>query len=94
MTFTDRLTAALAASATDDTFDPHAELGELLAGIGMHSSETAARSPSAAPIRWCRYLRRRYPVGPLSGHDEQVWMSQTPGLYRIVLMPRGSDRPE
>ncbi|NUS90974.1 MAG: carnitine dehydratase, partial [Nocardia sp.] len=40
MTLTERLTAALAAPATDAAFDPHAELSELLAGIGMSSGDT------------------------------------------------------
>ncbi|MEU9117473.1 CoA transferase [Streptomyces sp. NPDC048483] len=37
---TDRLTAALAAPATDDAFDPHSELAEVLAGIGMTPADT------------------------------------------------------
>lgn len=40
MTLTDRLTAAIAAPATDDAFDPHAELGAVLSGIGMTAADT------------------------------------------------------
>ncbi|WP_063034444.1 hypothetical protein [Nocardia grenadensis] len=62
MTFTDRLTVALAASATDDTFDSHAELGELLAGIGtqqrdrgtitFRSADPVVPIPSPPISRW------------------------------------------
>lgn len=37
---TTRLRAAVAAPATDDTFDPHTELAGLLAGFGMTSADT------------------------------------------------------
>ncbi|MFE6688651.1 CoA transferase [Streptomyces sp. NPDC057743] len=37
---TERLTAALAAPAVDDAFDPHRELADVLAGIGMTPEET------------------------------------------------------
>ena len=40
MSLTDRVAAAVAAPATDDAFDPHAELGDVLAGIGMSSTDT------------------------------------------------------
>ncbi|HWC84796.1 MAG TPA: CoA transferase [Pseudonocardiaceae bacterium] len=39
MSLTDRLESSLARPATDDAFDPHAELAELLAGIGMSPSD-------------------------------------------------------
>ncbi len=34
------------------------------------------------------------PLGPYQGVTDQVEMSQTPGRYRTVLVPRGSSRPE
>ncbi|WP_280406785.1 hypothetical protein [Nocardia carnea] len=37
---TTRLRAAVSSPATDDTFDPHGALGELLAGFGMTAAET------------------------------------------------------
>ncbi|MEV5297630.1 CoA transferase [Amycolatopsis methanolica] len=40
MSLTDRITAAVAAPATSDEFDPHAELTEVLAGIGMSPADT------------------------------------------------------
>ncbi|MGW4588825.1 CoA transferase [Amycolatopsis thermoflava] len=40
MSLTDRITAAVAEPATSDEFDPHAELTEMLAGIGMSPADT------------------------------------------------------
>ncbi|MEU0465889.1 CoA transferase [Amycolatopsis sp. NPDC006131] len=40
MSLTDRITAAVAEPATSDEFDPHAELTEVLAGIGMSPADT------------------------------------------------------
>ncbi|MCX2730086.1 CoA transferase [Saccharopolyspora sp. NFXS83] len=40
MSLTDRVAAAVAAPATSDAFDPHAELDEVLGGVGMSSSDT------------------------------------------------------
>jgi crotonobetainyl-CoA:carnitine CoA-transferase CaiB-like acyl-CoA transferase len=40
MTLTDRVAHAIAHPATGDAFDPHAELAELLAGIGMSPADT------------------------------------------------------
>ncbi|GAB2674816.1 CoA transferase [Saccharopolyspora gloriosae] len=40
MSLTDRVAAAVAEPATSDAFDPHAELDEVLAGVGMSSGDT------------------------------------------------------
>ena len=40
MSLTDRVAAAVAKPLTTDEFDPHAELAEVLAGIGMSPSDT------------------------------------------------------
>ncbi|WP_431906044.1 CoA transferase [Amycolatopsis thermoflava] len=40
MSLTDRITAAVADPATSDEFDPHAELTEVLAGIGISPADT------------------------------------------------------
>ncbi|WP_027928572.1 CoA transferase [Amycolatopsis thermoflava] len=40
MSLTDRITAAVAEPATSDEFDPHTELTEVLAGIGMSPADT------------------------------------------------------
>ena len=40
MSLTDRLEKAVADPATDDAFDPHAELADVLAGIGMSPADT------------------------------------------------------
>lgn len=40
MTLTERLAAVVAAPATDDAFDPRAELGALLGDIGMSTADT------------------------------------------------------
>lgn len=40
MSLSDRITAAVAKPATSDEFDPHAELAEVLAGIGMSPDDT------------------------------------------------------
>ena len=34
------------------------------------------------------------PLGHYQGVTDQVRMSETPGRYRTVLVPRGSSRPE
>jgi len=34
------------------------------------------------------------PLGTYQGLDEQVYLSKSPGSYRTVLVPRGSNRPE
>jgi crotonobetainyl-CoA:carnitine CoA-transferase CaiB-like acyl-CoA transferase len=39
----DRLTEALAHPATDDAFDPHAALAEVLAGIGLRAADAGGR---------------------------------------------------
>ncbi|EHR49862.1 putative acyl-CoA transferase/carnitine dehydratase [Saccharomonospora marina XMU15] len=40
MLLTERLTSALARPATDDAFDPHAALADVLAGLGMSAADT------------------------------------------------------
>ena len=34
------------------------------------------------------------PLGTYQGMTDQVVLSRTPGLFRTVLMPRGSSKPE
>jgi crotonobetainyl-CoA:carnitine CoA-transferase CaiB-like acyl-CoA transferase len=34
------------------------------------------------------------PLGTYQGLDEQVYLSKSPGSYRTVLVPRGSNKPE
>lgn len=43
MSLTERITAALAAPATDDAFDPLAELTDVLAGVGLSPSDSGGR---------------------------------------------------
>ncbi|MFJ3219957.1 CoA transferase [Kitasatospora sp. NPDC086801] len=52
MTLTDRVAHAVAHPAADDAFDPHAQLAEVLAGIGMSPADTggAIRFHGADPV--------------------------------------------
>ena len=34
------------------------------------------------------------PLGTYQGLDEQVYLSKSPGSYRTVIVPRGSNKPE
>ena len=34
------------------------------------------------------------PLGSYQGLDEQVYLSKSPGSYRTVIVPRGSNKPE
>jgi hypothetical protein len=34
------------------------------------------------------------PLGTYQGLDEQAYLSKSPGMYRTVLVPRGSNKPE
>ncbi|WP_333779666.1 hypothetical protein [Saccharopolyspora indica] len=43
MSLTERITGAVAAPATDDAFDPHAELTEVLAGVGLSPADAGGR---------------------------------------------------
>ncbi|WP_263248088.1 CoA transferase [Saccharopolyspora rosea] len=43
MSLTERITAAIAEPATDDGFDPHAELAEVLAGVGLEPADSGGR---------------------------------------------------
>ncbi|HEV3358403.1 MAG TPA: CoA transferase [Pseudonocardiaceae bacterium] len=42
MSLTDKVTYALAHPATDDAFDPHAELADLLGGVGLSAADAGA----------------------------------------------------
>ncbi len=52
MSLTDRVAKAVANPATDDAFDPHAELAALLSGIGMRPADTGGtiRFQGADPV--------------------------------------------
>jgi hypothetical protein len=39
-------------------------------------------------------FRAETPLGTYQGLDEQVYLSKSPGSFRTVIVPRGSNKPE
>jgi crotonobetainyl-CoA:carnitine CoA-transferase CaiB-like acyl-CoA transferase len=66
-------------------------------GLGIFDKDYASRTAGTGELH--AYLPPKTfisdtPLGLYQGVTDQVVMSQTPGRYRTVLVPRGSSRPE
>ncbi|KJK56880.1 hypothetical protein [Saccharothrix sp. ST-888] len=64
-------------------------------GEGLYATETAGTGElHAYPDPDPELFTAETPLGHYQGITDQVRMSDTPGSYRHILVPRGSGRPE
>jgi hypothetical protein len=92
-------------SASSD-FDFHAGVNQVLADVGMSAADSGGQltfygqDPVVpSPIRFgttagLSLAAKTVAAAAIWRLDEQVYLSKSPGSYRTVLVPRGSNKPE